>query len=199
MRELESSRTQTGTVIEVDVSGLDTWDSSSLELSVSGKESGGSALADYQYQTQMVDGSGWVIMLKDLKPGQTWTITAELKLVPEGTRLSRNNVEVATLQATPDPGSADPGDNDPIESVSYLQNWYQLTPLMPVSKPLWPHLIPLIELPVFPTTGGDCWRYADSQLPLNALGGNLGGNKYLKTSLVGQDLPARETEKEIAI
>lgn len=199
MRELENSRTQNETVIQVDVSGLDTWDSSSLELSVSGKESGGSALADYQYQTQMVDGSGWVIMLKDLKPGQTWTITADLKLVPEGTRLSRNNVEVATLQATPDPGSADPGDNDPIESVSYLQNWYQLTPLMPVSKPLWPHLTPLIELPVFPTTGGDCWRYADSQLPLSALGGNLGGNKYLKTSLSGQDLPARQTEKEIAI
>ena len=195
MRELESSRIQTGTVIQVDVSGLDTWDSSSLELSVSGKESGGSALADYQYQTQMIAGSGWVIKLKELQPGQSWIITADLKLIPEGTRLSRNNVEVSTLQVTPDPGSENPGDNEPIESVSYLQNWYQLTPLLPVSKPLWPHLTPLIELPVFPTTGDDCWRYADSQFPLHA----LGDNKYLKTSLNGQDLPARQTEKELAI
>ena len=195
MRELKSSRTQNGTIIQVDVSGLETWDSSSLELSVLGKESGGSALADYQYQTQMIEGSGWVITLKELQPGQTWAITADLKLLPEGTRLSRNSVEVSTLQVTSDPGSENPGDNKPIESVSYLQNWYQLTPLMPVSKPLWPHLTPLIELPMFPTAAGECWRYADSQLPLNA----LGGNKYLKTSLSGQDLPAWQTEKELAI
>ena len=195
MTELTNSRSETGTVIKVDVSGLETWDINSLELAVSGTGSGGATLADYQYQTQRMAGSGWSITLKELQPGQTWKITADLKLMPEGTRVSRQKLEISTLQATPDPDSTNSSNSDPLASVSYLQNWYQLTPLLPVSKPLWPHLTPLIELPVTTPATGTCCRYSDFPLPLRA----LRGNKYLNSHLSGQDLLARQTEKEIAI
>ena len=195
MTELTNSRSETGTVIKVDVSGLETWDISSLELAVSGTGSGGATLADYQYQTQRMAGSGWLITLKELEPGQTWKITADLKLMPEGTRVSRQKLEISTLQATPDPDSTNSGNSAPLASVAYLQNWYQLTPLLPVSKPLWPHLTPLIELPVTTPATGTCCRYSDFPLPLRA----LRGNKYLNSHLSGQDLLARQTEKEIAI
>lgn len=195
MTEQTNRRSETGTVIKVDVSGLETWDINSLELAVSGAGPGGATLADYQYQTEMMAGSGWLIELKELQPGQTWKITADLKLMPEGTRVSRQKLEISTLQATPDPDSTNSSNSDPMASVSYLQNWYQLTPLLPVSKPLWPHLTPLIELPVTTPSTGTCCRYSDFPLPLRA----LGGNKYLNSRLSGQDLLARQTEKEIAI
>lgn len=195
MTEQTNHRTENGTVIKVDVSGLETWDINSLQLAVSGVGPGGATLADYQYQTQMVAGSGWLIELKELQPGQTWRIMADLKLMPEGTRVSRKKLEISTLQDTPDPDSTNSSNSDPLASVSYLQNWYQLTPLLPVSKPLWPHLTPRIELPVTTPATGTCCRYSDFPLPLRA----LRGNKYLNSHLSGQDLLARQTEKEIAI
>lgn len=195
MVELANRRSATGTVIKVDVSGLETWDINSLELAVSGSGPGGATLADYQYQTQMMAGSGWWITLKELQPGQTWKITADLKIMPEGTRVARQQLDISTLQATPDPYSTNSSFSEPLASMSYLQNWYQLTPLLPVSKPLWPHLTPLIELPVTTPATGTCCRYSDFPSPLRA----LGGDKYLKSRLSGQDLLARKTEKEIAI
>ncbi|MDU5268784.1 MAG: hypothetical protein E6165_04055, partial [Varibaculum cambriense] len=195
MVELANRRSATGTMIKVDVSGLETWDINSLELAVSGSGPGGATLADYQYQTQMMAGSGWWITLKELQPGQTWKITADLKIMPEGTRVARQQLDISTLQATPDPYSTNSSFSEPLASMSYLQNWYQLTPLLPVSKPLWPHLTPLIELPVTTPATGTCCRYSDFPSPLRA----LGGDKYLKSRLSGQDLLARKTEKEIAI
>ena len=195
MVELANRRSATGTVIKVDVSGLETWDINSLELAVSGSGPGGATLADYQYQTQMMAGSGWWITLKELQPGQTWKITADLKIMPEGTRVVRQQLDISTLQATPDPYSTNSSFSESLASMSYLQNWYQLTPLLPVSKPLWPHLTPLIELPVTTPATGTCCRYSDFPSPLRA----LGGDKYLKSRLSGQDLLARKTEKEIAI
>ena len=195
MRERANSRSETGTVIVVDVSGLETWDSSSLELSVSGRGPGGATLADYQYQTQMIAGSGWSIMLKELEPGQTWNVTADLKLMPEGTRIASQKLEVSTLQVTPDLGSTNSSNSEPMASVSYLNNWLNLNPLIPVSKPLYPQLIPLVEQPTLPGENLPFWRNPVTQIRWGALSNYQNHNP----SHSGRELPARQTERQIAL
>lgn len=153
IKENSKKRSETGTEIEVTVNGLDVWDSSYIELEVSGKESAGATLASDQYQTQFNEGNGWTITLQNLKPGETWTIRAELKLKSGGTSVDSERLEVSTLKPKPTPTpnpSTSPStspSNTPTAAVSYLQNWLDLTPMIVESKPIWPHLTPLIELP----------------------------------------------------
>lgn len=202
MKENSKKRSETGTEIEVTVNGLDVWDSSYLELDVSGKESAGATLTSDQYQTQFNEGRGWTIALQNLKPGETWTIKAELKLKSGGGSVDSERLEVSTLKPKPTPTpnpstppSTSPGET-PTAAVAYLQKWLDLTPMIAESKPLWPHLTPLIELPATLSNDPVTNRpYLPTQINLFA----GGYHKPFTNSLDEQEKPAPIIGSEIAI
>ena len=144
--EVESARTKKGTVINVDVSGLDGWNIRDLDLEVSGKDQSGNELGWNQHRRPSIREGGWAITLQNLKPGDEWTITATLKF-RGGETLNSMKTEISI----PNPSPAEPPDEESASSVSYLHNWLNLNPLIPVSKPLYPQLIPLIEQPTLPS------------------------------------------------
>ena len=200
IKEVESARSKTGAVINVDVSALDVWDiNSHLDLKVSGTEQkGGKALERNQYQLQAIAGHGWTINLKNLKPGDIWKITAQLAF-RNGENLNSKDL-VVSIPDPSVPGYYSRGKGNAATIHVHLQNYLYLTPLLPQSKPLWPPQIPQLELPASPREGGaPWWRYPDYSWRLHALGDDLSKYKNLEPILNGRELPARKTEKEIAI
>lgn len=191
MSEVTSSRTETGTDINVDVSGLDAWNIRDLDLAVSGIDQNERGLGRSQYQRPIsVREGGWIITLQNLKPGDKWKITATLKF-RGGETLNSMSIDVSI----PDPSPADPPDDESISSVSYLNNWLNLNPLIPVSKPLYPQLIPLIEQPTLPGDNLPFWRNPAAQIRWGA----LSNYQNLNPSHNGRELPARQTERQIAL
>ena len=185
---------ETPAVINVEVQGADVWSiDSDIVLVVSGKEQKSGKSLGNNYQLSPIAERGWIITLTNLNPGETWKVTAQLAF-RGGKKLNSKDLVVSIPDATvPDYYSR--GQGNTATTPVYLRNYLEFTPLLPRSKPLWPHLTPLIELPVTTPATGTCCRYSDFPLPLRA----LGGNKYLNSHLSGQDLLARQTEKEITI
>ncbi|WP_143037004.1 Ig-like domain-containing protein [Varibaculum massiliense] len=193
IREDEGAKTKTGTVIYVDVQGLDVWDIDKyLDLEVTGQEKNThKKLRWNQHKENAISGSGWTIILTNLKPGDEWTITATLKFKSGGTSIDYKQIVISI----PDPSPAEPPDEESASSVSYLNNWLNLNPLIPVSKPLYPQLIPLTQLP---TVSGDnlpLWRDPITQIKWRALSNYQNHNP----SHSGRELPARQTERQIAL
>ena len=183
----------TSATITVDGSNLDAWDIDKyLDLEVTGKaKNANKKLRGYQHQENVISGSGWTIILTNLKPGDEWTITATLKFKSGGALIDEKQIDVSI----PDPNPADPPDDESASSVSYLNNWLNLNPLVPVSKPLYPQLIPLTQLP---TVSGDnlpFWRNPATQIRWGALSNYQNHNP----SHNGRELPARQTERQIAL
>lgn len=197
--EVESARTDTRAVINVDVSGLDVWDiNSDLDLVVSGKEQNSRKSLGNDYQLSPIAERGWIITLTNLNPGETWKITAQLAF--RGGKKLNSKELVVSIPDTAVPDYYSRGKGNTAATPVYLRNYLELTPLLPQSKPLWPHLTPQIELPVSARAGTLPWgSCSDSPGQMNARGCALAAYKYLDPILSGQDVPARKTEREIAI
>ncbi|MDU4210472.1 MAG: hypothetical protein E7H98_11215, partial [Finegoldia magna] len=197
--EVESARTDTRAVINVDVSGLDVWDiNSDLDLVVSGKEQNSRKSLGNDYQLSPIAERGWIITLTNLNPGETWKITAQL--VFRGGKKLNSKELVVSIPDTAVPDYYSRGQGNTATTPVYLRTYLEFTPLLPRSKPLWPHLTPQIELPVSARAGTLPWgSCSDSPGRMNARGCALAAYKYLDPILSGQDVPARKTEREIAI
>ena len=182
----------TSATIAVEVSKLDAWDIDKyLDLEVTGQEKNThKKLRWNQHQENAISGSGWTIILTNLKPGDEWKITATLKF-RGGETLNSMKTDISI----PDSSPAEPPDEKSASSVSYLNKWLIFDPLIPVSKPLYPQLIPLTQLPTLSGENLPLWRDPVTQIKWSALSNYQNHNP----SHNGRELPARQTERQIAL